>query len=67
VLPPGTDTVIFLDRSLVDAQVADPERLQTLRMSDGSRFYVWRGPAPRVWRNQLWLGPPYVERRGLEG
>jgi hypothetical protein len=65
-LPPGTDTVIFLDRSLVDAHVADPERLVSLRMSDGSRIYVWKGAAPRLWRNQLWLGAPYNERRGLE-
>jgi len=66
VLPSATDTLIFLDRSLVDAEVADPERLTTLRMSDGSPIYVWKGPAPRIWRNQLWLGPPYAERRGLE-
>lgn len=65
-LPPGTDTLIFLDRSLVESQVADPERLLTVRMSDGTRIYVWKGPAPRISGNQLWLGPPYAERRGLE-
>ena len=65
VLPPGTDTVVFVDRSVVDAYVADPERLRTVRLPDGSRIYVWHGDRPELRGGWIWLGPGYQDRRGL--
>lgn len=66
VLPPGTETVVFVDRSVVDRYVADPERLRVISVLGGGRIYVWRGEAPVIRDGWIWLGPPPTHRRGLD-
>jgi hypothetical protein len=65
VVPPGTHTYLFIDRSVVETLVADPERLREIRFPDGARVYVWTGDRPSLHDGLIWLGPPPVERRGL--
>ncbi len=65
VLPAGTDTVVFMDRSVVDAYVADPERLEVVKLPAGARMYVWRGARPAFKDGWIWLGSGYHDRRGL--
>lgn len=64
-LPPGADTFLFLDRTLVDRDVADPERLEVLTLAGPTRVYRWHGAPPRVHGGELWLGPALPSRRGL--
>jgi hypothetical protein len=63
--PPGTDTYIFVDRSVVDAWVGDPQRLRTLRLSNGARIYVWQGRPPVIRHGEIWLGSPAGQPRSL--
>ena len=58
-------TYVFLDAELVSRVVADPERMTSTVLTDGSRIYTWSGPAPRVHYGQVWLGPAYHVNRGL--
>src|SRR5207248_678278 len=46
-------TFVFLDSQIVNAFVADPERFQVVRLADGAKIYLWRGPAPQVRYNQI--------------
>ena len=62
----GDTTFVLLDRAIVEAFVADPERLQVVRLPDASRIYIWRGQAPAVHSGSIFLGPPYRELRGLD-
>jgi hypothetical protein len=63
VFPPDADTFIWLDRSIVDRYVADPEHLQVTSLEDGARINTWRGAPPRIQAGRIWLGPPYRELR----
>jgi hypothetical protein len=62
---PGTDTYVFVDRSVVEQLVADPERLRVIRLSGGARIYVWVGERPVFHNGLMWLGSPPIDRRGL--
>ncbi len=64
-VPAGTDTYVFVDRSVVEQLVADPERLRVIRLADGARIYVWVGERPQFRNGLLWMQPAPVERRGL--
>jgi hypothetical protein len=55
--PPGTTTLVFLDRSVVDAAVADRGSLRTLSLPGGLRLYVWQGAPPTCCLNGLRLDP----------
>ncbi|HEX6548872.1 MAG TPA: glycosyltransferase family 39 protein [Candidatus Dormibacteraeota bacterium] len=63
--PPETDTYLFVDRSVVDSVVGNPQRLRTIKLSNGARIYVWQGPAPTVRHGVIWLGSPAGRPRGL--
>jgi 4-amino-4-deoxy-L-arabinose transferase-like glycosyltransferase len=64
-MPPGAGTFVFPDRGVVDAFVADPERMEVIMGPDHSRIYIWRGPAPRLEGGLIWLDRRYQDRRGM--
>lgn len=62
--PAVARTFLFLDRQVVDGLVADPERLTSAKLADGTRIYTWKGPAPVLRHGQVWLGPDYRDTQG---
>lgn len=64
LFPPASSTYLFLDEPDVWGLLGDPDRLSVRRLADGSRIFVWQGPAPQVHGRLIWLGTPYELQRG---
>ena len=70
-VPPGVETLVFLDRSTVETYVGDPDLMDRETLPGGDPIYVWHlppGTSPVVRGHRIWLGDhqQFVERRGLQ-